>query len=102
MSQLTKELSELLNKYSLENESNSLDFVLAKYLMGCLEVFRTVITPKLKLPGEKISSTESDMETEEFIPDLRKPGDRRQVNAEFQPPDKRQAISLDRRKFPIW
>lgn len=31
-----KELQHLINKYSLENMSNTPDFILAKYLMQCL------------------------------------------------------------------
>lgn len=34
-----KELESLINKYSMENGSNTPDFVLADYLMGCLVVF---------------------------------------------------------------
>ena len=39
VAELHKELSELLNKHSLENESNTPDFVLAEYLIDCLEAF---------------------------------------------------------------
>ena len=102
MSKLQKEISELLNKHSKENESDSSDFVLTEYLASCLEVFETVIAPKLQSQGQRISSEKTDMGAGVFVPDLRKPGDRRQENTEFQPPDKRQALSLDRRKFPIW
>ncbi len=34
-----KELEELLNKYCRENESNTPDFVLADYLVNCLNAF---------------------------------------------------------------
>lgn len=34
-----KELTELINKYSLENRSNTPDFILARYLLDCLKVF---------------------------------------------------------------
>lgn len=34
-----KELTELLNKYSKENESNTPDFILAKYLIDCLNAY---------------------------------------------------------------
>lgn len=34
-----KELSQLINKYSKENESNTPDFILAKYLEHCLNAF---------------------------------------------------------------
>lgn len=34
-----KELAELINRYSLEHRSGTPDFILAEYLMGCLENF---------------------------------------------------------------
>ncbi len=36
MSKFKKELEELINKHSKENESNTPDFILAKYLRSCL------------------------------------------------------------------
>jgi hypothetical protein len=34
-----KELQELINKYSMENGSNTPDFILAEYLRDCLVAF---------------------------------------------------------------
>jgi hypothetical protein len=34
-----KELEGLINKYSMENDSNTPDFILADYLVKCLEAF---------------------------------------------------------------
>ncbi len=34
-----KELATLLNRYSMENRSNTPDFILAGYLHDCLETF---------------------------------------------------------------
>lgn len=34
-----KELTDLINKHSLENGSDTPDFILAKYLISCLEAF---------------------------------------------------------------
>ena len=40
-----KELEELINKYSMENHSNTADYILADYLMDCLEAYhKAVIT----------------------------------------------------------
>jgi len=39
MSEFRKELAELLNRHSMENSSNTPDFVLADYLKSCLDVF---------------------------------------------------------------
>ena len=36
-SEAIKEFTIIINKYSLENESNTPDFILAEYLMKCLE-----------------------------------------------------------------
>lgn len=38
-----RRLTELLNETSQENESDTPDFVLAEYLVGCLEVFNATI-----------------------------------------------------------
>ena len=40
---LEKELSSLLNRFSAEGESNTPDFILAQYLMGCLQAFTTAV-----------------------------------------------------------
>ena len=34
-----KELEQLINKYSLENKSDTPDFILAAYLVRCLEAY---------------------------------------------------------------
>jgi hypothetical protein len=41
MSNFEKELKNLINKHSIENESNTPDFILSKYLIGCLKAFTT-------------------------------------------------------------
>lgn len=38
-----KELTELINRYSVENESDTPDFVLAQYIGGCLTAFNRAI-----------------------------------------------------------
>jgi len=35
----TRRLEELINEYSMENESNTPDFVLAEYLRKCMQNF---------------------------------------------------------------
>ena len=96
MSELHKEISELLNEHSKENESNTLDFILAEYLMGCLEVFETVIKPRFKSYEQRISSANKG--TEQFIADRR--GVRRQAQIEQKAPERRQ--TMDRRNLPDW
>lgn len=39
MEEFEKELTNLINCYSLENGSDTPDFILAKYLVGCLQAF---------------------------------------------------------------
>lgn len=44
----TKELCSLINKHSMENESNTPDFILADYLIGCLDVFTSSVVNRGK------------------------------------------------------
>ena len=37
------ELKKLINRYSRENESNTPDFILAQYIMGCLDNYSKII-----------------------------------------------------------
>ncbi len=41
MKTFKEELEELINKHSLESESDTPDFILAHYLVNCLDVFNT-------------------------------------------------------------
>lgn len=53
---LEKDLMRLINMYSLENESNTPDFILAGYLINCLDVFNKTINRRSKwyrCPTEK-------------------------------------------------
>lgn len=47
----TKELTELLNRYSKENDSNTPDFILANYLISCLETYNSTIKEREKWYG---------------------------------------------------
>lgn len=38
-----KELSALINIYSIENDSNTPDFILAQYMQTCLSAFNTAL-----------------------------------------------------------
>lgn len=40
---LERELTQLLNRRCQENASNTPDFVLAQYLLGCLAAFNTAV-----------------------------------------------------------
>ena len=39
MKQFTKELTALINKYSIKNQSDIPDYILANYLVNCLQNF---------------------------------------------------------------
>lgn len=41
-----KELEQLINKYSIENESNTPDFILALYVRLCLSAFNEAISKR--------------------------------------------------------
>lgn len=43
---LIDELTSLLNRHSCENTSNTPDFILAQYLIGCLGAFECAITQR--------------------------------------------------------
>lgn len=38
-----RELESLINRYSMENHSNTPDFILAQYIIGCLATYATTI-----------------------------------------------------------
>lgn len=38
-----KELENLINRYSIENASNTPDFILARYMAGCLSNFNETV-----------------------------------------------------------
>lgn len=45
---LEKELSALLSKYSVENESDTPDFILAAYLLSCLDTYNLTVKARDK------------------------------------------------------
>lgn len=57
MPTFTKELESLINKHSLEGESNTPDFILAQYLKGCLNNFDTIIQARDRWYGTNQQET---------------------------------------------
>jgi len=51
-SDFEKELCDLINKHSLESESNTPDYLLAKYLVGCLSLFASATLARDDWRGE--------------------------------------------------
>ena len=54
MSDFERELSSLINKHSLENDSDTPDFLLASYLRSCLEVFSAMMLQRERWWGRKV------------------------------------------------
>lgn len=46
MSDLQRELAEVLNRHSVENDSNTPDFILAKFLRGCLGAYAEAVSER--------------------------------------------------------
>jgi len=51
---LIKEIETAINKYSAENGSDTPDFILAEYLIGCLNAFDIALTAREKWYGREI------------------------------------------------
>lgn len=51
----TRELAALLNKHSVENISNTPDFILADYLVGCLNAFNKASVRREQWFGQHLS-----------------------------------------------
>lgn len=51
MSNFEQEISSIINKYSLENVSNTPDFILARYLNNCLDAFNSATKTRSKWYG---------------------------------------------------
>lgn len=49
--EFVKELENLINCFSVENESNTPDFILAQYLRGCLTNFANIVNAREKWYG---------------------------------------------------
>lgn len=58
--EFNRELCHLINKYSIENHSNTAGFVLANYLMGCLEAFNDAVNVRTNLSQSVQTSDKSD------------------------------------------
>lgn len=46
-----QEVSAVINKYSMENRSNTPDFLIAEYLLGCLTVYENTVHRRDELKG---------------------------------------------------
>lgn len=53
MSEFERELTSLLNRHSQENESNTPDYILARYLNGCLRLFNATVNSRSDWYGRR-------------------------------------------------
>jgi hypothetical protein len=54
-SELRKDIENVINCHSAENGSDTPDFILAEYLMGCLETFDKAVNARGKFYGHHLS-----------------------------------------------
>lgn len=58
MSEFKKELEILINKHSIENESDTPDFILANYIAMCLDAYNATIKSRELWYGRNIETKE--------------------------------------------
>lgn len=58
MRTLEKELTELLNRWSQENNSDTPDFILASYLLDCLRAFNVASNKRSEWYGADATSSQ--------------------------------------------
>jgi hypothetical protein len=56
MDKFEQELSELINKYSLENGNGTPDWILANYLRRCLENYNATVSAREKWYGRDVNT----------------------------------------------
>ena len=52
----SRDLESLINRYSKENESNTPDFLLANFMIGCMASFNNTVNAREAWHGRKKSS----------------------------------------------
>jgi len=61
-SNFREDLKNLINKYSLENGSDTPDFILAEYLVGCLELFDKGVCRRIEWYSGQLKGADSEKE----------------------------------------
>ena len=56
-----QELESLINKHSEENNSNTPDYILCEYLIGCLAAFNTAVNSREKHYDREINTCEKEI-----------------------------------------
>ena len=65
-----KELEHLINRFCLENESDTPDFILAEYIMGCLTAYETAVNKRGKWYVHKTLTKDFCESVEDIIPPI--------------------------------
>lgn len=52
--ELKREIASVLNRHSIENRSDTPDFLLAEYMLGCLTVYENVLTAREQLKSSPL------------------------------------------------
>jgi hypothetical protein len=68
-----KELTSLINKYSIENRSNTPDYLIADYLFHCLLAFETATNRRVRWYGDKKYTRQQDIELDWDMPSVGRP-----------------------------
>ena len=63
--EIKKDLSGILNKHSLENETNTPDFILAEYLLNCLLAFNSSFKQRTEWYSKTTPTTGNKEDTTE-------------------------------------
>lgn len=67
---LERDLEGVLNRYSQENASNTPDFILAQYLLGCLAAWNTAVQQRETWYGRDARPTGGDGPVPVALPEL--------------------------------
>ncbi len=59
--QFHRELQSLINRHSMENGSDTPDFILASYMANCLDAFNTALTSREMWYGREVGSWHPDV-----------------------------------------
>jgi hypothetical protein len=70
MSEFTRELTALLSKYSIEDESDTPDFILSEYLNECLSTFAKIMDKRENWYGRRAEPVEQPNCCEMWMHDI--------------------------------
>lgn len=67
MSDLRKDMETAINRHSAENGSDTPDFILAEYLIDCLEAFDRAVTVRKTWYGRKSTECKHFVEKKQIV-----------------------------------